>query len=274
MSFLIPGLNLKHKPFHQYSQSFPSLFTNLSITIHKPFHHYSQTFPSLFTNLSIAIHKPFHRYSQTFPSLFTNLSIAIHKPFHHCSQTFPSLFTNLSITIHKPFHRYSQTFPSLFTNLSIAIQTKQQRPCGAVQGSGVGIDGGLTHVRETLTGWSLFTLQELQVSHGFQVNNWNNLLCLTYEVKLYIQVLGYVHTNHGRMTTRVFCSFVAMKVFISNRRRVSIFFGLWSLLKSYLQSYFSFQPVLHDWCNKGYGMCYPVCGGDAYKRTLAANRKK
>ena len=24
-------------------------------------------------------------------------------------------------------------------------------------------------------------------------------------------------------------------------------------------SYFSFQPVLHDWCNKG-GMCYLVCG--------------
>ena len=25
-------------------------------------------------------------------------------------------------------------------------------------------------------------------------------------------------------------------------------------------SYFSFQPVLRDWCNKGHGMCYPVCG--------------
>ena len=25
-------------------------------------------------------------------------------------------------------------------------------------------------------------------------------------------------------------------------------------------SYFSFQPVLHDWCNKGNGMCYPVYG--------------
>ena len=25
-------------------------------------------------------------------------------------------------------------------------------------------------------------------------------------------------------------------------------------------SYFSFQPVLHDWSNKGHGMCYPVCG--------------
>ena len=24
-------------------------------------------------------------------------------------------------------------------------------------------------------------------------------------------------------------------------------------------SYFSFQPVLHNWCNKGRGMCYPVC---------------
>ena len=25
-------------------------------------------------------------------------------------------------------------------------------------------------------------------------------------------------------------------------------------------NYFSFLPVLHDWCNKGRGMCYPVCG--------------
>ena len=25
-------------------------------------------------------------------------------------------------------------------------------------------------------------------------------------------------------------------------------------------NYFSFQPVLNDWCNKGRGMCYPVCG--------------
>ena len=27
-----------------------------------------------------------------------------------------------------------------------------------------------------------------------------------------------------------------------------------------LQYFFLFQPVLHDWCNKGRGMCYPVCG--------------
>ena len=27
-----------------------------------------------------------------------------------------------------------------------------------------------------------------------------------------------------------------------------------------LLTYFLFQPVLHNWCNKGSGMCYPVCG--------------
>ena len=42
----------------------------------------------------------------------------------------------------------------------------------------------------------------------------------------------------------------------------------------YPLSYFLFQPVLHDWCTKGRGMCYPVCGMGAYKRTLAANRKR
>ena len=25
-------------------------------------------------------------------------------------------------------------------------------------------------------------------------------------------------------------------------------------------NYFSFQPVLHEWCNKGRGMRCPVCG--------------
>ena len=33
-------------------------------------------------------------------------------------------------------------------------------------------------------------------------------------------------------------------------------------------SYFSFQPVLPDWCNKGSGMCYPVCGMVHIKESL------
>ena len=35
-------------------------------------------------------------------------------------------------------------------------------------------------------------------------------------------------------------------------------------------SYFSFQPVFHDWCNKGRGMCHPVCGMMHIKDPLAA----
>ena len=33
-------------------------------------------------------------------------------------------------------------------------------------------------------------------------------------------------------------------------------------------SYFSFQPELHYWCNKGCGMCYPVCGMMHIKESL------
>ena len=36
----------------------------------------------------------------------------------------------------------------------------------------------------------------------------------------------------------------------------------------------SFQPVLHDWCNKGRGMCYPVYGIVHIKKNLAVNRKE
>ena len=38
-------------------------------------------------------------------------------------------------------------------------------------------------------------------------------------------------------------------------------------------SYFSFQPVLHVWCNKGYSMCYPACGMVHIKESLLLIRK-
>ena len=37
-------------------------------------------------------------------------------------------------------------------------------------------------------------------------------------------------------------------------------------------SYFSFHPVLHDWCNKGCGMCNPVCGMVHIKEPLLLER--
>ena len=35
--------------------------------------------------------------------------------------------------------------------------------------------------------------------------------------------------------------------------------------------YFSFHPALHDWCNKGRGMFYPVCGMMHIKEPLRLN---
>ena len=36
----------------------------------------------------------------------------------------------------------------------------------------------------------------------------------------------------------------------------------------YLLKSFSFQPVLHDWSNKGCGMCHPVCRMEHIKEPL------
>ena len=38
-------------------------------------------------------------------------------------------------------------------------------------------------------------------------------------------------------------------------------------------SYFSFQSVFHDWCNKGRAMCYPVCMMVHIKEPLLLIRK-
>ena len=38
-------------------------------------------------------------------------------------------------------------------------------------------------------------------------------------------------------------------------------------------SYLSFRPVLHNWCNKGRGMCYPVCGMVHLKEPLLSIEK-
>ena len=46
-----------------------------------------------------------------------------------------------------------------------------------------------------------------------------------------------------------------------------------SILHGVELGYFSFQPVLHDWCYKGCGMCYPVCGMVHIKEPLLLIRK-
>ena len=35
-----------------------------------------------------------------------------------------------------------------------------------------------------------------------------------------------------------------------------------------------FQPVLHEWCNKGRGMCYSLCEMMHREKNLAVNQKE
>ena len=58
---------------------------------------------------------------------------------------------------------------------------------------------------------------------------------------------------------RVFVLFLIPKVY-NLGTAIWIEHDMLRLVQNLYLLYFSFQPVLHDWCNKGCGMCYPVCG--------------
>ena len=47
----------------------------------------------------------------------------------------------------------------------------------------------------------------------------------------------------------------------------------WAAFKmSFSPGYFSFQPVLYNWCNKGCGMYHPVCGIVHLKDLILLNK--
>ena len=72
--------------------------------------------------------------------------------------------------------------------------------------------------------------------------------------------------NVLRASLNILKLFISLPVRYSRTKVMSIVqFPLYVITKSYVLlalsfNYFLFQPVLHDWCNKGCGMCYPVCG--------------
>ena len=56
------------------------------------------------------------------------------------------------------------------------------------------------------------------------------------------------------------CLSVCLSNYLSIYRLIDRFVHLFIIHSYNPLSYFSFQPVLHHWCNKGCGMCYHVCG--------------
>ena len=71
--------------------------------------------------------------------------------------------------------------------------------------------------------------------------------------------------KHPTYFKKYFTSYSGINVYLGARCSSvveGLLMVLWvigSIPHGYPLSYFSFQPVLHDWFNKGCGMCYPVC---------------
>ena len=85
-------------------------------------------------------------------------------------------------------------------------------------------------------------------------------------------LLGLVLNSSSRYCLWFFLNFLfSFKQIVAKFEFLVLF--VWFPLNFPL-SYFSFQPLLHDWCNKGCGMCYPVCGIVHTKKNLAADWKE
>ena len=106
---------------------------------------------------------------------------------------------------------------------------------------------------------------------------------MDYSFRLTARVLLYAPSNRQDSTYSVFVCYTScealagmrnrsvgpsLRIDLANNRTMSRHYHratscscVGSILHGVDQlSYFTFQPVLHDWCNKGCGMCYPVCG--------------
>ena len=85
-------------------------------------------------------------------------------------------------------------------------------------------------------------------------------------VSMYVCICMYVYMYYVCMYVRTYvcvyaCIYVCMYLSIYEKRSIILRCFVGSILHGVDPlSNFSFQPVLHDWCNKGRGMGYPVCG--------------
>ena len=91
--------------------------------------------------------------------------------------------------------------------------------------------------------WLLLNVQRLETTRpSLTLQTWHLLRLLLYcmYVSMYVARYACIHVVERSLMVRWVVG--------------SILHGVDPL------SYFSFQPVLHDWWNKGRGMCYHVCG--------------
>ena len=78
----------------------------------------------------------------------------------------------------------------------------------------------------------------------------------------YFSEYELVHWDEGFSLNNIYPSFISgARCSSVVRRSLMVRWVVGSILHGVDPlSYFTFQPVLHDWCNKGRGICNPVCG--------------
>ena len=95
--------------------------------------------------------------------------------------------------------------------------------------------------------------------------------------------INQIHNNINCIVIIKLCQWYTLHVHSYNLGNEMLFrgrtsahgaMGRWIDPSWWTQSYFSFQPVLHDWCKKGCGNVLSCLWDDAYKRTFAANQKE
>ena len=62
----------------------------------------------------------------------------------------------------------------------------------------------------------------------------------------------FIHFNASKLSYTTSCNYTCTQLVTSRLSYTT------SCEQTFL--HLLFQQVLHDWCNKGCGMCYPVCG--------------
>ena len=75
----------------------------------------------------------------------------------------------------------------------------------------------------------------------------------------------------GLVLSLVLLSFIKLAIICGSSSIWDVLFFSYNDLQTH--PWKIFQPVLHDWCNKCRGMCYPVCGMVHIKKTLLLIRK-
>ena len=77
------------------------------------------------------------------------------------------------------------------------------------------------------------------------------VLCFSLPTLTHIILMRHQFDVVQRVTITISCVYL----FLTPNSRY--LFLSWGVVK---HSFIHSRPVLHDWCNKGHGMCNPVCG--------------